>query len=150
MNKKLLLLVSLVCATATLNNAFSSKEMIKTSWNTVYGYGRTSCQHVWRHKVVALVAAALVSGGIIIYKSEEAKKFIKELLGLEASEPVKYVVPSKPAKKSEEDTIALELGKTPLFDECCTKVRACDCEDENACVSECEEECACCCEEDSE
>ncbi len=150
MSKKSLLFVSVVCATATLNNAFPSpREMVRASWNSVYSYGKASGQQVLRHKVVALIAAALVTGGIIVYKSEDAQRFIKELLGFEVNKPGAYVIPSKPAKKSEEDTIARELDKTPLFDEL-MKVCPCDCEDENACISECEEECACCCEEDSE
>lgn len=143
MNKKFLLCAVLVCSTASLNNALPSpKEIAQGAWNTVYVYGKTGLDQAWRYKYIALLTAAVVAGGIIMYESERVQKFIKELLGLEVKKPVKKVLPTHIPKRAEDDKSVCPCEIEEEITESSAKF-VCPCELEEEGESRCKFTCPC-------
>jgi len=71
-----------MATTVSLNCAFPSpKDATRNVLNTVSTYRRKGLEQACRYKYVALIVAAVIAGGVLVYESEFIKEKIKKLLG---------------------------------------------------------------------
>ena len=84
MYKRCIALALVTSLTLSTCNAFSPTEMTKNAVKAASTCSKKTFYKVWDHKYIALVAAIVVAGGIVVYESDYLQAKIKDILGLDS------------------------------------------------------------------